>query len=95
MAAAVEPARLRSMIAMSVCFTDNPGLEAPVLRPERQTKAWPGKTEAENVVSGYIYPDKIIRSIDADQSGMLSIPRLANSFPPSADPCEALNPQTP
>jgi hypothetical protein len=39
MAAAVEPARPPPMIAMSVYFMGNPGVEAPVLRPERQTNA--------------------------------------------------------
>jgi hypothetical protein len=53
------------------------------------------KLEPENIVSEYIYPGKIPDSGDAGQGRMLSIPRLANSFPHSADPCEALNPQTP
>ena len=53
------------------------------------------KLEPENVVSGYIYPGIITDSGGVGQGGMLPIPRLANSFPRSADPCEALNPQTP
>jgi hypothetical protein len=53
------------------------------------------KLEPENVVSAYIYPDIISDSGGAGQGRMLLIPRLADSFPRSADRCEVLNPQTP
>lgn len=61
MATAVEPARPPPMVAMLVYFMGDPGRVAPVLRPEKQIKAWSGKTGTKMAVFGIIYPGKIDR----------------------------------
>jgi hypothetical protein len=66
----------------------NSGLEAPVLRPERQTKASREKLEPVFSVSGYIYPGRIVGWRDSRRGRGIAISDLPNSR-------EALNPQMP
>jgi hypothetical protein len=88
MAAAVEPARPPPMIAMSVHFVGNPGGVAPVLRPERQIKASPGKIGSGDRRHRHYCPGKNRPTRHAAGGQAITIPHFLNLR-------EALNPQTP